>query len=86
MEGFQPISVTGDVTKVTIDAVYMMSHNGARTGYAYSVNAGKAVKTDVTFSVAYIVYFSQETVTGFRPYNINVTVACASCYVNNIFA
>lgn len=70
---FKPTSFTGDASKVTIESVYEMQEGGKRTGFAYSVNCGKPVKTDVTFTVAFEGEVSESTVAQLKPIAINVT-------------
>ena len=70
---FKPTSFTGDATKVTLESVYEMQEGGKRTGFAYSVNCGKPVKTDVTFTVAFEGEVSESTVAQLKPIAINVT-------------
>lgn len=70
---FKPTSFTGDASKVTIESVYEMQEGGKRTGFAYSVNCGKPVKTEVTFTIAFEGEVSESTVAQLKPIAINVT-------------
>ena len=80
---FKPTSFTGDASKVTIESVYEMQEGGKRTGFAYSVNCGKPVKTDVTFTVAFEGEVSESTVAQLKPIAINVTSGGDAGYDTN---
>lgn len=84
VEGFEPFSAMGNNTKVTIEGVYEMKEGGTRTGFAYLVNSGKAVKSDITFSVAYQGDVSESTVNDLKPLAINIIAGGDSGYDTNI--
>ena len=80
---FKPTSFTGDASKVTLESVYEMQEGGKRTGFAYSVNCGKPVKTDVTFTVAFEGEVNESTVAQLKPIAINVTSGGDAGYDTN---
>ena len=84
VEGFEPFPMMGSNTKVTIEGIYEMSEGGSRTGYAYLINSGKAVKSDIKFSVAFQGEVSEATVNDLKPLAINVIAGGDSGYDVNI--
>ena len=84
VEGFEPFPMMGSNTKVTIEGIYEMSEGGSRTGYAYLINSGKAVKSDIKFSVAFQGEVREATVNDLKPLAINVIAGGDSGYDVNI--
>ena len=84
VEGFEPFPMMGSNTKITIEGIYEMSEGGSRTGYAYLINSGKAVKSDIKFSVAFQGEVSEATVNDLKPLAINVIAGGDSGYDVNI--
>lgn len=74
VEGFEPFSVRGEAAKVTIENVYTILEGGSRTGYAYQLNCGKGVKSEIKFNVAYKGEISESTVNDVKPFSV-VTVS-----------
>lgn len=72
VENFTPTSFTGNNTKSTITAVYALMEGGKPTGYAYEVNCGKPVKTDVVFSVLFEGPATEATKNSVKPSAINL--------------
>ena len=76
--------MVGSNPKVTIEGIYEMREGGSRTGYAYLINSGKAVKSDIKFSVAFQGEVSEATVNDLKPLAINIIAGGDSGYDVNI--
>ncbi len=53
VEGFVPSSSTESTFRVKIEACYRVLKDGAKVGYAYMVNCGKPVNTEVLMAISY---------------------------------
>ena len=83
VEGFEPYTDRGSNTKVTIEEAYQIQEGGKLTGYAYSVNCGKAVKSDITFTVAFKGEISESTVQDVQPFSAVATGMGDPGYADN---
>lgn len=78
---FESTSAVGDFTKVTITDAYRVQRNNKNVGYAYLVNAGKPVKTEVLFAVSFEGMANDSTL---RPAAINVYQGGDAGYDKNV--
>ncbi|GEM_PF-6244272 len=79
-----PQAVTMNSTKITFTSVWALMENGTPVGYAYEINCGKPVKTEVTFTVLFEGPAIAELPELVQPSAINVTVGGDSGYDSNV--
>lgn len=77
---FEKVSKTGNSTKVTLTSCYSLVRAGKVNGFAYLVDAGKPVKTEVLFAIS----FEGEATSSLRPSAINVYQGGDSGYDTNV--
>ncbi len=84
IDDFSTISVTGSNTKVSLTDLYYVSRSDEKVGLAYVVDAGKPVKTEVLFTIAFEGNVDSSSLSSFRPTAINVYKGGDSGYDKNI--
>lgn len=81
---FEPVSAVGDFTKVTLADAYRVQRSNKDVGYAYLVDAGKPVKTEVLFTVSFEGTVSESSLSSFRPAAIYVYQGGDAGYDKNV--
>ncbi|MCQ2771808.1 MAG: hypothetical protein MJ238_00830 [Bacilli bacterium] len=79
-----PAPIMGDNTKVTITAIYALKDGNKTTGYAYMLNCGKPVKTELTCSVLFEGAATEATKNSLKPTAVNVIVGGDAGYDTNV--
>ncbi len=86
VEGFTEKTIMGASNKVTITMVYEVIRGGQKVGYAYMLNGGKPVKTEVLLTCAFEGDVSEDTASSFHPVAVNVYQAGDSGYEDGAIA
>ncbi len=81
---FEPAPTVGDFTKVTLTDAYRVKRNNKDVGYAYLVDAGKPVKTEVLFAVSFEGAVNESSLSSFRPVAIYVYQGGDAGYDKNV--